>query len=150
MRLIGVDLGDKRTGLAAGESVTGLVQPLEVLAVPRGQALLQQLARAVDRHGADALIVGLPINMDGTEGGAAAGVRAFAAELAARTRLPVHFQDERLTSFDAEDRMKRSGLTHKAKRELRDALAACVILEEWLRAQAAPDAQQGDARDGDE
>jgi putative Holliday junction resolvase len=132
MRYLAVDVGDKRTGLAAGDDVVRLVQPVEVIQVPRGPALLDALARAVERHGPDALVVGLPLNMDGSEGGAARSVREFGALLAERTRLPVHYQDERLTSFEADERMARSGRTHREKRELRDALAACAILEGFL------------------
>ena len=132
MRDLAVDLGDRRTGLAAGDDVVRLVQPVEVLQVPRGPALLDAIARAVDRHGPDALVVGLPLNMDGTEGGASRSVREFGALIAERTRLPVHYQDERLTSFEADERMARSGRTHREKRELRDALAACAILEGFL------------------
>jgi putative Holliday junction resolvase len=132
MRYLAIDLGDRRTGLAAGDDVVRLVQPVEVIQVPRGPALLAALARAVERHGPDALVVGLPLNMDGSEGGAAKSVREFGALLAERTRLPVHYQDERLTSFEADERMARSGRTHREKRELRDALAACAILEGFL------------------
>jgi putative Holliday junction resolvase len=137
MRYLAVDLGAKRTGLAAGDDVVGLVQPVEVLSVPRGPALLDALARAVERHGPDALVVGLPLNMDGTEGGATADVRAFGAALAGRVELPVHFHDERLSSFEADQRMARSGRTHREKKELRDALAACAILESWLAERGA-------------
>ena len=137
MRYLAVDLGAKRTGLAAGDDVVGLVQPVEVLMVPRGPALLDALARAVERHGPDALVVGLPLNMDGTEGGATADVRAFGAALAGRVELPVHVHDERLSSFEADQRMARSGRTHREKKELRDALAACAILESWLAERGA-------------
>jgi putative Holliday junction resolvase len=137
MRYLAVDLGAKRTGLAAGDDVVGLVQPVEVLMVPRGPALLDALARAVERHGPDALVIGLPLNMDGTEGGATADVRAFGAALAGRVELPVHFHDERLSSFEADQRMARSGRTHREKKELRDALAACAILESWLAERGA-------------
>jgi putative Holliday junction resolvase len=137
MRYLAVDLGAKRTGLAAGDDVVGLVQPVEVLSVPRGPALLDALARAVERHGPDALVIGLPLNMDGTEGGATADVRAFGAALAGRVELPVHFHDERLSSFEADQRMARSGRTHREKKELRDALAACAILESWLAERGA-------------
>lgn len=134
MRYLAVDLGAKRTGLAAGDDVVRLVQPVEVVQVPRGPALLDALARAVDRHGPDELVVGLPLNMDGTEGAGAKEAREFGALLAARVGLPVRFQDERLSSFEADERMARSGRTHREKRELRDALAACAILEAWLAA----------------
>lgn len=137
MRYLAVDLGAKRTGLAAGDDVVGLVQPVEVVQVPRGPALLDALARAVDRHGPDALVLGLPLNMDGTEGGATAEVRTFGAALAGRVKLPVHYHDERLSSFEADQRMARSGRTHRAKKELRDALAACAILESWLAERGA-------------
>lgn len=132
MRYLAVDLGAKRTGLAAGDDVVRLVQPVEVVQVPRGPALLDALARAVDRHGPDELVVGLPLNMDGTEGAGAKEAREFGALLAARAGIPVRFQDERLSSFEADERMARSGRTHREKRELRDALAACAILEAWL------------------
>ena len=134
MRYLAVDLGAKRTGLAAGDDVVRLVQPVEVVQVPRGPALLDALARAVDRHGPDELVVGLPLNMDGTEGASAKDAREFGALLAARVGIPVRFQDERLSSFEADERMARSGRTHREKRELRDALAACAILESWLAA----------------
>jgi len=137
VRYLAVDLGAKRTGLAAGDDVVGLVQPVEVVQVPRGPALLDALARAVDRHGPDALVLGLPLNMDGTEGGATAEVRTFGAALAGRVKLPVHYHDERLSSFEADQRMARSGRTHRAKKELRDALAACAILESWLAERGA-------------
>jgi putative Holliday junction resolvase len=132
VRYLAVDLGAKRTGLAAGDDVVRLVQPVEVVQVPRGPALLDALARAVERHGPDELVVGLPLNMDGTEGAGAKEAREFGALLAARVGLPVRFQDERLSSFEADERMARSGRTHREKRELRDALAACAILEAWL------------------
>ena len=132
MRYLAIDLGAKRTGLAAGDDVLRLVQPVEVIDVPRGPALSDALARAVERHGPDALVVGLPLNMDGSEGAAAAEVRAFGATIAARTGLAVHFHDERLSSFEADQRMARTGRTHREKKQLRDALAACAILESYL------------------
>ena len=132
MRYLAIDLGAKRTGLAAGDDVVGLVQPVEVLQVARGPALMDALARAIDRHGPDALVVGLPLNMDGTEGAGAKDAREFGAAISRRSGLPVHFHDERLTSFEADERMARSGRTHREKKELRDALAACAILEAFL------------------
>ena len=132
MRYLAIDLGAKRTGLAAGDDVLRIVQPVEVLQVPRGPALMDALAKAVDRHGPDALVVGLPINMDGTVGAAAKDVREFGAALGARLRITVHFHDERLSSFEADLRMAQSGRTHREKKELRDALAACAILEAYL------------------
>ncbi len=152
-RYLAIDLGERRTGLAGADSVLRTAQPLEVLQVPAGPALLDALARAVKEHGPDELVLGLPLNMDGTEGAAAARARVFAQQLAARTGLHVHLQDERLSSFEADQRMAQRGeradrgggrsgaadegaqkRTHQEKKELRDALAACAVLDDFLRA----------------
>jgi putative Holliday junction resolvase len=70
--------------------------------------------------------------MDGSEGERAKLARRFADELAAATKLPVHLQDERLTSYDADQQMSRSGLTRGEKKARRDALAACALLRDFL------------------
>lgn len=138
MRFLAVDLGAKRTGLAVGDDRTRIVSPLAVIALPNGEALIDAIAKAADDHGIDALVVGLPFNMDGTEGKPARATRSFGAALGAALGRPVHFQDERLTSFAADEAMARSGRTHGEKRALRDALAAKELLEDFLRAQSPP------------
>lgn len=152
MRYLAIDLGDKRTGVALGDSQTRIVSPLDTvevdLAIQSGNALLEALARLVDANLGEKgrapgeLVVGLPLNMDGTESARAKIVRAFAARLAHRTTRTVRFQDERLTSAAAEwdlaDRNRAgAGLTRQRKKELRDALAAAEILRDFL-AQAHP------------
>jgi len=144
MRYLAIDLGERRTGLAVGDAETGLAAPLAVIAQPRGsEAFWHALRKAIDEHRPDALVIGLPLNMDdGAEGPAAKAARAFGAELAARWPLPIEFQDERLTSFAAYDRMARSGRTRRAKKQLRDALAAAELLRDYLERQRAEDAPQ--------
>jgi len=151
MRYLAIDLGEKRTGLAAGDSETRIVSPLTVLdvsmSVANGQLLLEGIAREVEAHLGPAraagtagarldspgeLVIGLPLNMDGTEGPQAKRIRAFAERVAHRTGRLVHLQDERLTSADADWSMARSGMTHQQKKEKRDALAAAAILREFL------------------
>ncbi|MBL0921094.1 MAG: Holliday junction resolvase RuvX [Phycisphaerales bacterium] len=137
MRLLCVDLGDKRTGLAVGDTETRFVSPLDVLEKPMGagatgEALIDAVAKAAADHNAGALVVGLPLNMDDSEGPRARLVRAFAARLESRVGKPVHFQDERLTSVDADWTMAQSGLTHGQKKKRRDALAAAAILRDYL------------------
>jgi putative Holliday junction resolvase len=142
MRYLCIDLGDKRTGLAMGDSETRLAAPVDVLHVPwrerEGHALLEALVRAIREHLGERspgeLVVGLPFNMDGSEGPRAQMVRAFGARVADVTRRPLHFQDERLTSADADWQMAQSGLTHKQKKERRDAIAAAAILRDFLSA----------------
>jgi putative holliday junction resolvase len=133
VRYLGIDLGDKRTGIALGDDETKLVSPIGVVVAPRtSDALFNGLMKVIDQHGPHALVIGLPLNMDGTEGAAAKSVREFGTQLIAKTNLPVHFQDERLTSYAADQRMAQSGRTHKQKKELRDALAAAEILRDFL------------------
>ncbi|MGD9690070.1 MAG: Holliday junction resolvase RuvX [Phycisphaerales bacterium] len=135
-----IDLGDKRTGLAVGDMQTRIASPagvLEVSAAQRdGAALIEAIVKAVEEHGAKALVVGLPLNMDGSEGPRAKKTRAFAERLARATGLAVEMQDERLTSSAADWRMARTGLTREGKKMKRDALAAAALLEDFLAARA--------------
>lgn len=137
MRHLCIDLGDKRTGLAVGDTVTRLVSPADVLEIPiarnAGADLLAAITKAVADQAAKALVVGLPYNMDDTEGPRAKSVRAFADRIAKTTGLPLHFQDERLTSVAADWTMARSGMTHGQKKARRDALAAAEILRDYFQ-----------------
>lgn len=132
MRYMAIDLGGKRTGIAVGDDVTGLASPVDVITTTSEHERLNQLARLIDEHGPHALVLGLPLNMDGTPGPAARHALAFADQLAQRFNLPVHTVDERLTSDTANQQMAGSGLTHKQKKARRDALAAAVILRDFL------------------
>lgn len=132
MRYLAIDLGEKRTGFACGDDVTGLVSPMHVATVPRGPALLEAVQDAAAACEAQAIIIGLPVNMDTTEGPAAKNARTFGEQLAQTLHLPVQYQDERLTSYAADQHMARSGRTHKQKKSLRDALAAAEILRDYF------------------
>ena len=132
MRILAVDLGDKRTGLAVGDQETGTVMPVSVLEVPRGPLLVEAILELIREHEPTGLLVGLPLNMDGSEGDRAKLCRTFGEMLQAASGVAVSYQDERLSSDEANRRMAGSGRTHGAKKRLRDALAACVILEDFL------------------
>ena len=110
MRFLALDLGDKRTGLALGDDESGLAFPAEVVeqAVSDRAAWVARIARAIGAYGPDALVVGLPLNMDGSEGPRAALARELAEALRERTGLAAHFQDERLTTEEARWRMSGS------------------------------------------
>ena len=148
MRFLAIDLGDKRTGLAVGDDVMGLVTPAEVLSVPisadAGNSLRAAVVRAIEAHlgPRDAVVVGLPLNMDGTEGPRAKLARSFGEEIARASGRAVHFQDERLTSAEADWSLAGSDLTHKQRKGVRDALAAAAILRDFL-AQRQSDQQDG-------
>lgn len=145
MRFLAIDLGDKRTGLAVGDDDLRIPSPLRVIE-RSGEALLDDIARAISDHNPDALVMGLPLNMDGTEGPRAKIVRAFAERLASRTHLPVHFHDERLSSDAADWQMAGAGLTRGQKKQRRDALAAAAILRDFLTSRAASTTEQHGAR----
>lgn len=142
-RFLCIDLGDKRTGLAISDDQTRVCSPLDVLEVPitdrSGEALLEALIQTMNEqfspHATVEIIVGLPLNMDdASEGPRAKLVRSFADRLSAKLNppRPIHFQDERLSSVDADWQMSQSGLTHKQKKHRRDALAAAAILRDYL------------------
>lgn len=97
-----------------------------------GDRLLDGIARAADEHGPDAVVVGLPLNMDGTEGPRTKLVRAFAARIGDRLGLPVEFEDERLSSASADWSMARTGLTRGQKKSRRDSMAAAAILRTFF------------------
>lgn len=137
MRYLAVDLGDKRTGLAVGSDVTGVASPLDVIQTANEEERLRQIGRAIDDQGPDALVVGLPLNMDGSEGPMAKKVRQFADTLEKRFELPIHLVDERLTSEAANAQMSQSGLTHRQKKARRDALAAAAMLRDFLESRRA-------------
>lgn len=135
MRYLCFDIGDKRTGVASGSDETGIATPVAVIESPLtgdGAALVARLARVVAEHEPDAVVVGLPVNMDGTEGPRAKSMRAIGAAIASRTGLPVHLFDERLTSAEADWALAGTGLTHAQKKARRDAIAAAAILRGFL------------------
>ena len=130
-RYLAVDLGGKRTGLAVGDDLTRIATPVDVIEIPPGPRLIDAILRAIAEHGPDAIVIGLPLNMDGSEGDAAKQVRAFGATLADATSLPIEFHDERLTSRAAE--LDLAGLyTRKGKKRRLDAVAAARILSGFL------------------
>jgi len=128
MRYLSIDLGEKRTGVAMGDTHSGIVTPLEVITTSSETERLTRLRGLIEWEGPGALVVGWPLNMDGSVGPAAEKCKAFADRLGQMTRLPVHLHDERMTSAIADEQMAMSGLTHKQKKARRDAMAAAAIL----------------------
>ncbi len=132
MRYLAIDYGKRRTGLAICDADEMLASPVTVL--DGSTDLYAQIHKVLCDYEVEALVVGLPFNMDGSEGPQAKEVRHFARKLAETTTLPIHFQDERLSSFAA--RAKRPDLRRGVKKKGKpfDALAAAEILEAFLEA----------------
>ncbi len=129
-RVLAVDPGTVRIGLALSDPLRIVAQPLDV--VPAGSAGLDAIARIVVDEGVTEIVVGLPINLNGTEGAAAAAARELAAELETRTGLPVHLVDERFTTRTAEQAMLEGGARRRTRRDRRDQVAAALILRHYL------------------
>ncbi|HSW01461.1 MAG TPA: Holliday junction resolvase RuvX [Sedimentisphaerales bacterium] len=130
MRYLAIDYGMKRIGLAVCDASETVASPLAV--VQGRKELIQRIKRVVASEGVEAVVVGLPLNMDGTEGPQARLVQAFGKELGRQLGIPVHFQDERLSSFGAEQRLLEMDLSRAKKKERLDALAAADILQDFL------------------
>ena len=145
-RLLGVDLGARRIGLAVGDSTTGSSWPLAMIRRETPDADAERIARLLREQSADEIVVGLPLNMDGTEGAQARETREWADQLAVRLAVPLRWRDERLTSVAAESSLGRprrgrsGGPPSPAAREQRraslDRQAARLIVEAELRERA--------------
>lgn len=137
MRYLGVDLGRARIGLALADDVLRTARPLRMVE-RRSEAddlgAIREIAREWEVERA---IVGLPLNMDGSEGPAARHARAFAGRLSAALGVPAELFDERLSTFEAETRLRDRGFSAKDRRSLVDAEAAAVILQGWLDGRSA-------------
>lgn len=133
--LLGVDHGEARIGLAISDPLGLLAHPLETVDA-RGPNVIEHIAGVARQRGAARIIVGLPIRRDGTEGPAAAKVRAFIAQLqAAASEIPVEAWDEFRSTVDAQAQLHAAGRNIKNSRAVIDQASACVILQDYLAAQ---------------
>lgn len=137
-RLIGVDYGQVRVGLAICDPDRRIASPLDTY-TRRGEAEdAAHFRKLAAEESATGWVVGLAISLDGTEGPKARECRAFGAWLAAATGLPVAFQDERFTTAAAEDFLLEARLTNKKRKSRRDRVAAQLILQSYLDAGCPP------------
>jgi putative Holliday junction resolvase len=133
MRVLGIDYGRKRLGLALSDEGGVLASPLATW--NRARALetdLSNITRLAGDRRVGRIVVGLPLNMDGTEGEMAREVHAFVRALAKEARCPVDTFDERLTSSETQRAMIEAGLSRRRRKEERDVLAAVLILQGYL------------------
>ncbi len=130
MRYLAIDYGSKRTGLAICDPAEMIASPLAVI---EGQKkLLGKIADAVRNENVGAVVLGLPLNMDDSQGPAAKLVFEFAEQLKKLLDVPIYFQDERLSSFGAEEKLSAAELTRGGKKKRLDAVAAAEILQSFL------------------
>jgi putative Holliday junction resolvase len=129
--LLGFDYGTAKIGVAVGQTLTGTASPLVTLRAVQQKPDWKAIGRLIEQWQPEALVVGMPFNMDDSEAEVADKARRFSRQLEGRYRLPVYMADERLTSQEARQRL---GRRPKHIEEL-DAIAAQLILETWLSEQ---------------
>jgi len=134
-RVLGFDYGGKRIGMAFGQRITGTATPLAVVANSPAGPNWNEIDRAVREWRPDALVVGLPLSLSGDEQAMSIAARAFGAVVAQRYSLPVHAQDERMTSIEADRRFavaRRAGTRRQKHAAELDSIAAQIIVENFL------------------
>jgi putative Holliday junction resolvase len=132
MRILGLDIGSKRIGIAISDAEGGIAFPSGKLDRQGREKDLESLRNLIVERDVERVVVGLPKHMDGREGVEARAARDFAADLARVTQLQVDTLDERLTTVEAERILRESGSRGKKKREVVDSIAASIILRTYL------------------
>jgi putative Holliday junction resolvase len=136
MRTLAVDYGTRRTGIAVSDALGISARGVATLEGLGDRAVVERVATLATELEAEAVVVGLPLRADGTEGDAARRVLRFVERLRGAVAIPVHTLNEWLTSYEAEARMRDAGLRARDRKRRVDEAAAVVILEEFLAAQA--------------
>ena len=131
-RLLGIDYGTVRIGLALSDPTRTLASPLPFLENNSPQQVTQALSALIQTHQISALIIGLPRNMDGTYGPSAQKVRDFISQIQQDISLPITPIDERLTTAQASKQLAGIGLNQKQLRKKVDSSSACLILQQYL------------------
>lgn len=129
-RILAIDWGTKRVGIAISDAGGTMAFPHSTLTNQQG-SIIKQIEKIIEREGIRELVIGLPLNMDGSSGKSVELVNRFGEELKT-LGLPIHFVDERLSSFSAERMLREIGRKPSRRKELVDRAAAAVFLQEFL------------------
>ena len=136
--LLGFDYGTKQIGVGVGQVITGQARALCILKAQNGVSDWQKVEALIKEWQPDAIVVGLPLNMDGSPSEMSARAEKFARRLRGRFNLPVHMHDERLTTYEAKGERLAQGQRGGYRENPVDALAAALLLQGWLEANPAP------------
>jgi putative Holliday junction resolvase len=137
-RILGLDYGEKRMGLAISDAGGVIAMPLRVIESRNPDQSIDGILNACKETKAEKLVVGLPRNMDGSEGFQAKNVRAFIEKLVPRLSIPIETWDERLSTKSANDVLIAAGTRRERRKDVVDKLAAQIMLQNYLDAHAAP------------
>ena len=135
MRILAIDYGSQRIGLALSDPTGTLARPLPFVPAKGDAKLAREIAALAVKEQAETLLLGLPRNMDGTSGEAAIKVQAFATELGKATTIRIKLIDERLTTVQASRQLQESGKNTRKQRGQIDSESACVLLQSYLDTQ---------------
>ncbi|MCE1240021.1 MAG: Holliday junction resolvase RuvX [Azonexaceae bacterium] len=130
--VLAFDFGEKRIGVATGETLLGSAHPLTVIRAESNDQRFAEIGKLIAEWQPERLVVGLPTHVDGTPHEMTRLATKFAERLEKRFQLPVSLADERLTSLDAEARLRETGRNAKSAKPLLDAVAAQLILQTWF------------------
>ena len=136
MRIMALDIGEVRVGIAISDPGERVASPVTVLPSTEVKACAKSFMRVLEDWEPELLVSGLPYTLSGEEGPQAARIRAFAAEVSKRTGIPVEFSDERLSSTEAKRSLREKGMSEREMRGKIDMIAASIFLQSWLDARA--------------
>jgi len=138
LRILGLDHGERRIGVALSDPTGTIASPHSVID-RRGDDVAGALRSLIDEYGVELIVVGLPLQLSGEEGISAQAARAFADDVAEESGLPVALQDERYTTVTAEEALLEGGVRRRRRREVRDKVAAAVMLQSYLDSRRSDD-----------
>lgn len=133
MVILSVDYGDARTGVAVCDKNEMLASPVTVINEKNTERLVNAVIETVRQKNAELIVVGLPKNMDGSEGFRAEACREFASQLSDKSGIEVRFQDERLTTVSAHNYLNETNTRGKKRKAVIDAVSAVIILEDYMK-----------------
>lgn len=134
-RVLGIDYGDRRIGVALSDPMRIIASSLCVVENTGVKPACTEVLALCEKHGVTQIVIGLPLNMNGTSGETAQKANHFAEELRKRTRIPVATWDERLSTVTAQNALIEAGTRRENRKSLVDKVAAQIILQHWLDAQ---------------
>lgn len=131
-RIMGIDYGDKRIGIALTDLMQIIASPYEVYKTVDEKADIDYICNLIKSQQVNKVVIGLPLNIDGTEGERAEKTRLFASKISEKLKVEIFFQDERFTSVEADDILSSAKIKPNKRKGLIDKLSACIILENFL------------------
>ena len=132
MRIMAVDYGDARTGIAMSDLLCSIVGSTTVIHSRKDEKTIGEIQKLIAQNGVTEIVVGLPKNMDGTEGFRAEAVRAFGDILATLTDIPIDYYDERMSTMEAYRFLDGAGTFGKKRKDVIDTLSAQIILQNYI------------------